>query len=85
MTCNHVHSGILESRICSFIRFKDKAQITVRATRRRRFCKSCGYRWTTYEVEDSFLDQFCRPPGEDEESAIRKLKILKHKLASLIS
>ena len=84
MNCNHVHSGILQSRVTSFIRFKGKAEIAVRATRRRRYCKDCGYRWTTYEVEDSFIEQYCRPPGEDEESAMRKLRILKHKLASLI-
>ena len=83
MSCNHTYSAVFESRIVNFMRFTGKAQVKVIAKYRRRICKSCGYRWSTYELESEFLDQFCRPAGRDENSAISELKILKHKLASL--
>ena len=83
MNCPHTFSEVRESRIHNYMRFPGKAQVTVPTIRRRRVCKTCGYRWTTYELDGEFLEKFCRPPGEDEESAVRQLKVLKHKLASL--
>ena len=85
MSCNHSDNFILESRVCTYMRMKGKSQVTAHSKRRRRVCKTCGYRWTTYELEEEFLADFCRPIGEDELTALRELKNLKHKLASLIS
>ena len=85
MSCNHADNFIVESRACNYMCIKGKSQVKVEAKRRRRCCKTCGYRWTTYELEEEFLEAFCRPIGKDELTALRELKNLKHKLASLIS
>ena len=61
MSCNHSDNFILESRVCTYICMKDKSQVKAHSKRRRRVCKTCGYRWTTYELEEEFLADFCRP------------------------
>ena len=85
MSCNHANNHVYESRVSNYIRFPSRAKVQVICKRRRRVCKDCGYRWTTYEVDDDFIERFTRPAGEDELSAIKQLKLLKHKIASLIS
>ena len=85
MSCNHANNQVYESRVSNYIRFPARAKVHVICKRRRRRCKNCGYRWTTYEVDDDFIERFTRPAGPEELSAIKQLKLLKHKIASLIS
>lgn len=49
MMCNHENSDVLSSR---------KSKKNPNIVSRRRVCRDCGYRWTTYEVPIEYFKGF---------------------------
>lgn len=48
--CDHLTESVIDSRLTE--------SKYGGSTRRRRLCRTCGQRWTTYEVTESFLEEF---------------------------
>ena len=77
-------SAVLESRYCdpSKTTKPSKTPSSYPFTRRRRQCKSCNYRWTTYEIEAEHLETF-NETRDHVKRELRKIAIIRKKLAEL--
>jgi hypothetical protein len=47
------------------------------STYRRRICNSCYHSWTTYEIQQNYLDTMVRIPVEKIETIVNELNSLK--------
>ena len=77
-------SAVLESRYCdpSATEGHGPCPINYPFTRRRRECKSCGHRWTTYEIEAEYLEVF-NLTRNHVKSELGKIAVIRQKLSEL--